>query len=312
MKTKVLISVLAATLMMSSSVVAGPKNKNGDPGNIWDVLPDELRGDHYTLNIHGKKTDFNKQDCIVEPDPYTGEYSNNIFIPSEKTEAAIQILMESGNAKGKWASENNVYGVRDSCTAEFDGNEARLVLPANQDGYFVTARVLAKPTDDPSLTINNGQLKWVQDEAGNDLLVLGLVTETGFETPEVTMTRTSGKVKAVDISGVFRWSGDVCYFDTTNYCYNDLDEYVCANETLCCIDNEPDGIYDDCVDASTDDGGITYYCGVGFEAYSLVNVGCYSHEQEWVFNIADYVGAMWDAYPEGGFKLANIRFYPIK
>lgn len=311
MKTKLLISVLASILMMASSVVAGPKNKSGDPGNIWDVLPDELTGDHYTLNIHGKKTDFNKQDCIVEPDPYTGEYSNNIFIPSEKTEAAIQILMESGNAKGKWASENNVYGVRDSCTAEFDGNEARLVLPANQKGYFVTARVLGKPTDDPSLTINNGQLKWVKDEAGNDLLVLGLVDETGFETPEVTMTRTSGKVKAVDISGLFRWSGDVCYFDTTNYCYDGL-TYVCADETLCCIDYEPDGIYDNCVDASTDDGGITYYCGVGFEDYSLVNVGCYYHEQEWVFNIADYVGVMWDAYPEGGFKLANIRFYPIK
>ena len=310
MKTKVLISVLAAILMMAGSVVAGPKNKSGGPGNIWDVLPDELRGDHYTLNIHGKKTNFNKQDCIVEPDPYTGEYSNNIFIPSEKTDAAIQILMESGNAKGKWASENNVYGVRDSCTAEFDGDEARLVLPANKKGYFVTARVLAKPTDDPSLTIENGQLIWVKDEAGNDLLVLGLVDETGFETPEVKLTRTNGKVKAVDISGLFRWSGDVCYFDTIDYCYDEQDQYVCVDDTRCCIDYEPtDGIYDDCVDSLTDDGGLTFYCGTG---YSLENVGCNEYTQEWVFNIGDYVGAMWDAYPEGGFKLVNIRFYPKK
>ena len=61
MKTKLLISVLASILMMASSVVAGPKNKSGDPGNICDVLPDELTGDHYTLNIHGKKTNFNKK-----------------------------------------------------------------------------------------------------------------------------------------------------------------------------------------------------------------------------------------------------------
>jgi hypothetical protein len=310
MKNKLLITVLAAILMMAESVVAGPKNNGGEPGNIWEVLPDELTGDHYTLNIHGKKTAFNKQDCIVEPDPYTGAYSNNIFIPSEKTDAAIQILMESGNAKGKWASENNVYGVRDSCTAEFDGDAARLVLPANKKGYFVTARVLAKPTDDPSLTINNGQLLWVKDEAGNDLWVLGLVNETGFETPDVTLTRTSGKVKAVDISGLFRWSGNVCYFDTTDYCYDEQDQYVCVDETLCCIDNEPDGIYDDCLDASTDDGGLTFYCDDG--AYSLVSVGCNEYTQEWVFNIGDYVGAMWDAYPDGGFKLVNIRFYPKK
>ena len=136
MKKKTLITLLAAILMMGGSAVAGPKNNSGEPGNIWEVLPDELRGDHYTLNIHGKKTSFNKQDCIVEPDPNTGEYSNNIFIPSEKTDAAIQIIMESGNAKGKWASENNLYGVRDSCTAEFDGDAARLVLPANKNGYF--------------------------------------------------------------------------------------------------------------------------------------------------------------------------------
>jgi hypothetical protein len=307
MTNKRLLTVLASILMIAGSATAEAKNNGGEPGNIWDVLPDELTGDHYTLNIHGKKTNFNKQDCIVEPDPDTGEYSNNIFIPSEKTDAAIQILMESGNAKGKWASENNVYGVRDSCTAEFDGDAARLVLPANKKGYFVTARVLAKPTDDPSLTIENGQLIWVKDEAGNNLLVLGLVDETGFETPEVKLTRTSGKVKAVDISGLFRWSGDVCYFDTTDYCYED-DQYVCVDDTRCCIDYEPDGIYDDCEDALTDDVGL--YCGK--DDYSLVSVGCNEYTQEWVFNIGDYVGAMWDAYPEGGFKLVNIRFYPKK
>jgi hypothetical protein len=144
---------------------------------------------------------------------------------------------------------------------------------------------------------------FVEDELGNDLLVLGLVTpkEGGWKTPLVELTRTKGKVAAVDITGLFLWSGSVCYFDETNYC---TEEDPCDEERqFCCIDEDGDGIYDDCkeaVESECDDG------------YTLVTLKCQEYVEKWVFNIGDYVGVEWDMYADGNFKLANIRFYPVK
>ena len=281
-----------------------------DTGHIWEVLKKQgLQGEHFTLNIHGKKSDFNKQDCTVVKDPITGEYSNNIFVPSYSDHAVKnQIIMMSGNSKGKWASTGDTtYGVRDSCTATFDGDAAELVIPPNNNGYFVVARVLGKPTDNPELTLE-GSLLWVQDESGNDLLVLGLVTDNGFATPTTTLTRTKGNVKAVDITGLFEWSGSVCYFNTTNYCYDSLGVYICTNKNICCRDTSGDGTIDECVDPVIDEFG-NEYCGAGYLLYA---VGCHDYVKEWVFNIGDFVGYMWETFSDGNFKLANIRFYPVK
>lgn len=284
---------------------------NNSSGSVWaDLQAKGLQGEHFTLNIHGKKDTFNKSDCTVEPDPITGEYSNNIFIPSNSDSAVKnQIIMTSGNAKGKWATGGDTtYGVRDGCTAPFDGDAAELTLPPNDKGYYVVARVLGKPTNNPEISLE-GDLVFVEDETGNDLLVLGLVTDDGFETPTQTLSRTKGKVKAVDITGLFEWSGSVCYFDTTNYCYNDFDEYTCTDRSTCCTDTNLDGVYDECVDPLLDDEGVEY-CASGDA--SLLTVGCQDYLNEWVFNIGDFVGYMWDAYTGGDFKLVNIRFYAVK
>jgi len=288
---------------LAAGGVKPDKVNNND--HVWDVLQRQgLQGDHYTLNIHGKKDSFNKQDCNA----IDSEYGNNIFIPSNSPESNNQILMLSGNAKGKWASEAvTTFGVRDSCVAAFDGDAAELVIPPNDQGYFVVARVLGKPTNDPELTLG-GDLVFVQDELGNDLLVLGMVTDNGFQTPTTTLTRTKGKVKAVDITGLFEWNGQVCYFDGTNYCYDEFGSYTCSAETLCCQDTGGDGIFDTCTDPMLDIDGLEY-CADG---YSLMDVACQEYVNEWVFNIGDLVGYMWDEYSDGDFKLANIRFYPIK
>jgi len=65
---------------------------------------------------------------------------------------------------------------------------------------------------------------------GNELIVLGLVTETGFAEPFMDLTREKGNVKQVNITPLFEWTGSVCYFDPTNYCYNELDEYICSDK----------------------------------------------------------------------------------
>jgi|SRR3989344_1685503 len=278
--------------------------------SIWEDLKRKgLQGEHYTLNIHGKKSDFNKQDCTVIQDPITGEYSNNIFVPSYSASSLVknQIIMSSGNAKGKFAATAPVYGVRDACTAAFDGDAAEMVIPPNEKGYYVTARVLGKPTDNPQLALE-GSLVWVQDENGNDLLVLGLVTDSGFQTPSTILTRTKGKVKAVDITGLFEWNGSVCYLSPQNYCYDETGAYACTDRNICCQDTDGNGTYDSCTDPSLAIDG-TEYCPSGFQ---LLTVGCRDYTNEWVFNIGDFVGYMWETYTDGNFKLANIRFYPVR
>lgn len=282
--------------------------KASDPGKIWETLQSKgLQGTHYTLNIHGKDSTFNKQDCAVTPDPVTGQYSNNIFVPSNSDSSVNnQIIITSGNAKGKYASTSPIYGVRDACTAPFDGTAASLVLPPNEKGYYVVARVLGKPTNNPEIALE-GDLMWVQDESGNDLLVLGLVTDSGFATPTTTLARTKGNVKAVDITGLFEWSGSVCYFNPTNYCYDALGQFICTTQNICCQDTNADGILDTCVAPLLDSSGAEY-CDTG---YALMTMSCRDYTNEWVFNIGDFVGYMWEAYTNGDFKLVNIRFYPV-
>ena len=305
--TFVILSVVLILGAAKSSIAGKPQGENNS-GSVWEVLQAEgLSGEHHTLNIHGKKSGFNKQDCTAEPDPITGEYGNNIFMPSNSGETLNQILIVSGKGKGSKKDLISAYGVRDTCTNEFDGDAAEVILPPNDKGYFVVARVLGRPIDDPTLTLDGGELMFVEDESGNDLLVLGLVTPTngGWQTPSVELTRTKGKVIAVDITGLFLWSGSVCYFDTTNYC---PEAGSCTDNKFCCIDNDSDGYYDDCYEATQFEIDNISCDG----EYDLMTLGCQDYVEKWVFNIGDFVGAMWGMYADGNFKLANIRFYPVK
>ena len=283
--------VLSVVLILgpAKSGIAGKHKGEDNSGSVWEVLQAEgLTGDHYTLNIHG-------------------EYGNNIFMPSNSEGTSNQILIVSGKGKGSKKDMISAYGVRDTCTNEFDGDAAEVVLPPNDKGYFVVARVLGKPTDNPYLGFKEGALMFVEDEFGNDLLVLGLVTNGFWKTPHVELTRTKGKTTAVDITGLFLWSGSVCYFDPANYCTvaDPCDE----TKELCCTDNDSDGYYEDCTDPVSDALGNLSCADAG---YVLMTLGCQNYVDKWVFNIGDYVGAEWETYAGGNFKLANIRFYPVK
>ena len=248
-------------------------------------------GEHYTLNIHGKKLDFQ---C---PEPQFDEngalvYGGSIFIPEDGQ--GIQILMESGSAKGKKAATLTEFGVKDRCTADFDGDAAVLQLPPNDEGYRVYGRPLAKPTDEPSLTVTP-ELLAAEDEFGNNLVFLGLVTDNGFESASGTFTRKKGKSKALDITGLFEWSGDVCYFSAS------LCEPIeaCTQNMLCCTDADLDGVYESC------EPPVDGVCLTG----TPTDTFCKSFAAEWVFSIADFVRYLWGA-ENSGLKLLQVRFYP--
>jgi hypothetical protein len=275
---KTLFYILIAAVLVCITAMPALATKPGQ-----EVNPNGFpSGEHYNLNIIGKKLNFN---C---PSQEYDEYGNVVFVPEDGV--GIQVLMQSG--KGKKAAAITKLQVTDPCTADFDGDAAVLQLPKNENGYRVYARALAKPTDNPDMTITP-ELYAVYDENGNELIYLGLVTDNGFETPYASFTRKKGKSKATDITGLFEWTGDVCYF-------NDLYGYT-YTDTKCCTYDNVTGLYTDCTDPNPDTG----LCDVGLPT----TVYCNEYVDEWVFNIGDFVEYLWDI-DNNGVKLLQVRFYP--
>jgi hypothetical protein len=284
------VRVLTSTAVTAITCVLAVPASAVKPGE--EVNPNGFpSGDHYTLNIHGKKLDFQCPESTLDENGET-VYGNSLFIPEDGQ--GIQILMESGSSKGKKAELFVDFGVVDPCSADFDGDAAVVQLPANDAGYRVYGRPLAKPTDEPSLSVIP-ELVTVEDELGNDLIFLGLVTDNGFETASEVFTRRKGKSKAVDITGLFEWTGDVCYFD--NALCDPISE--CTQNTLCCTDADLDGVYEVC------EPQVDGMCVVG----TPTEVLCKSFTAEWVFSIGDFVRYLWDS-ENAGLKLLQVRFYP--
>jgi hypothetical protein len=186
----------------------------------------------------------------------------------------------------------------------FDGDGAILQLPPGE--YDVYARALAKPTDNPIMTVSP-ELVAAEDEYGSDLVYLGVLTETGYQTLSETFTRNKGKSTAIPITGLFNWTGSVCYFDMP-------EGYTGDQTTHCCYDYQSDGILDYCCfnENETDiyeegecsgdlDGFIEGDC-------TEIATYCYEYTDEWVFNIADFVNYLWNA-ENNGLKLLQVRFY---
>jgi len=271
----------AALVLWAGSSLAANVNPNGFPS-----------GEHFNLNINGKKDAFSCPD--VELDEFGNPvYGNVVYVP--ETGEGIKIYMESG--KGKKAAAVSELQVTDPCSG-FDGDGAVLKLPKNEAGYRVYARALAKPTDNPDITISP-ELVAVEDESGNDLVYLGLVTDNGFETPTVSFSRKKGKSKAVDISGLFAWSGSVCYFSEPDGGYQ-------STLDLCCLDADFDGVWEECVEPAVDP--LTDLAGCG-EGYATMTAFCSEYTDEWVFNVGDFVTYLWNA-SNNGVKLLQVRFYP--
>ena len=246
-------------------------------------------GEHYNLNILGKKDGYaceQKYDELGNP-----VYGNVVFVPENGSN--IRILMQSG--AGKRAAEIPTLQVVDPCTDSMDGDPAVVQIPKNDRGYRVYARALAKPTNNPWMQITP-ELVAVEDEFGNDLVYLGLVTSNGFETPTGDFIRKKGQSIAQDITGMFEWSGSVCYF-SSSFCTDSS----CTTTSLCCTPGAIAGTYDSCV-PNVD------FCSLGTVE---VTAFCKTYTDEWVFNIGDFVTYLW-GIDNNGVKNLQVRFYPVQ
>ena len=90
---------------------------------------------------------------------------------------------------------------------------------------------------------------------------------------------------------MFEWSGLVCSVPT---------DLTLADTTLCC---------------GTDDAGNYVNCSLPVEGVCPVDTvevlaTCTEYTDEWVFNIADFVGYLWDLDTTGAYTV-QVRFYPI-
>lgn len=358
--TTSLVSVLLVVTLVFGIATAAMAGKPQDVIEKSNGFPS---GPHYNLNIIAKWCDFS---CPPAPEVYWLEvvednnedgdlnqlvevcddldlcketnkpiYGGVVFIPREPCDEApiwddITILMESGTKGPKRKADTNtmVLQVTDWCTERFDGNSARVQLPADPDGYAVYARITGKPGEDETdHTINiSPSLSYVEDEAGNDLILLGFVRgDQVFNSEGMELKRTNdsksgkGVRKATNITPLFHWTGEVCYIDYEDYCQ---DGDGCIPESFCCVDmdNSQDGVYEHCDLLDNVGTGDPLSCPSEYcvevdgqtlcYPYVTVETWCKQYTDRWIFNIADFVGYLWDITSNGAYHI-QVRFYPL-
>jgi hypothetical protein len=354
MRKLIMSSLLLCSMMffVAGSAFAVKPGAEGDPPVNPNGFP---AGEHYNLNIHGKKSDFN---C---PDPFVGfcggvdhtgdfgtcelidgvetwKYSNSLFIPEGTIDNPVDditILMETGKSGGKGKKNNALVPdslvVKDPCS--FGANDPAVYqLPPAKNGYWVFWRALAKPghpgdpESDPYLTISDFGVNFFEDGDGNKLYYAGTVGPNSVSSTTngtTIITRKKGQSRAVNITSLFTFTGDICYIEPTD-CpgYVDPDNPGdCFTTFLCCADLDFDGAYDVCelredsnldevvddldvcIDRDVDDNGT-------IDILEEVTGTCKTYTDEPIFNLADFMQFFMDVDNQG-LKLLQMRFYPI-
>ena len=270
----VVISVLiVVTLILGASVAMAAKpQKSGSGKDVIALSNGFPSGPHETLNIHGKKADYQCVECV----PIPGEVQCNVVNIPEYTTENVAISYVSGR-KVK-IDELTVF---DSC-AGFDnpGQEdgAEVWLPYEPEGYWVFARTLGKPAKgDPNDPLYEPRQIIFQNDENSPIAYslfgevtnpdevplvfpLGVITKDGAykvmstnELGEYLLVRFDsepagkgrGKNVGKDITDMLMWSGSVFHGSLDlngDGAVNELDvEYACWSD----YDYDEDGIIED-------------------------------------------------------------------
>ena len=306
MKKVIIASFLAIAML---ALMVGPATAK-KPDIVVQHSNGFPSGPHYNLNIIGKNAEFDFELECAPPAPE--DPMNVIYVPENTTGQAIKILMESGKGGPKSAPGSLIFEVTDWCTGFEERDEAKIRLPADPLGYHVYARAVGKPPKEEGevreIYFYEPELRSVQDEYGNDLWYLGLVTSNGFALPQdpmLTISRTKGKSKAIEITGLFMWSGTICFLAQCDGCE---ETHFCC-QPPCECDTPPcdpkDCEYQECYQKPESEA-----CA---EGYDQVTTYCKTYGEEdpvWVFNIAEFVDYLWNM-DNNGVKVLQVRFYPI-
>lgn len=324
MNTKIILAASLSVVFAISMIFAGAimaeaakPQENGSGKDVIALSNGFPSGPHQNLNVHGKKITWTG-DCTPG--------GKSINIPEYTDGLGDQTIQFASNSK---SSQTELTAI-DPCTELFDGSPSKVQLPYQSDGYYVFARSAAKPNNDsgdPSKIMvtpngvleacnqnaledpdnNFGDLTSCYDANGDlvETIVLGLVTNDGVYKVDNEQfvrydTATSGKgiKKAVDITGLFEWTGAVCS--------DSLD--IDGDRELTSADF---GTTDEAIDAVYGDG-IAPLTAEEFIAFLMAehDADCEFFEEEWVFNVADLV-VQSQKVNNDGTKLWQVRFYPV-
>jgi hypothetical protein len=267
--------VVSLAVGLSTAMAAKPQKaiemSNGMPS-----------GDHETLNIHGKKADYQCVECVPCATCDPPVQCNVVNIPEYTSEVSVPVTITYVSGRKVKIDELTVF---DSCAgfdtvAQEDG--AEVWLPYEAEGYWVFARALGKPAkgnpNDPAYTPR--QIIFQNAESDNPMayslfgdvtepgdiplmMPLGLITKNGtykmVSTEDMLVRFDSepegkgrGNNQGKDITDMFMWSGWVFQpiLDLNgDGAVNELDvEYACWSS----FDTNADGI----IDAAERSGGL--------------------------------------------------------
>lgn len=316
MKRMAIIAGLALFFaILVSGIPMASAEKPADHGKPPDVIAKSNgypSGPHDNLNAHGKDPAiFSCQDELPG--------GKSIFI-DEDGDSTIQYVTN------KKSNVTDLIAL-DPCAESFgpDFDPAKVMLPYEELGFYVFARVRGKPNNGnpagessvylfPNLVVEacndtnpeNPDFPDYTECPDDPLLALGLIrfrevydaTPEGFVRFDSASTKGKGHAKAVDITRLFKWSGWVC--DASLVDINEdgiLDAYVPGDYDLDTLIDPGDG--------SVDSDDVIIWLGLN------PLVGCTEYDDEWILNIADLVVTE-QPIVNDGVKLLKIRFYPVE
>jgi hypothetical protein len=269
-----IVMIVALTFGVSTAMAAKPQ-KSGADKDVIALSNGFPSGPHETLNIHGKKADYQCVECVPCATCDPPVQCNVVNIPEYTSEVSVPVTITYVSGRKVKIDELTVF---DSC-AGFDEEPqedgAEVWLPYEANGYWVFARALGKPAkgdpNDPAyvprrIIFQNAEsdnpmaytLFGDVTEPGDIPLMmpLGLITNNGaykmVSTEDMLVRFDSepegkgrGKNQGKDITDMFMWSGWVFQpiLDLNgDGAVNELDvEYACWSA----YDFDGDGIIED-------------------------------------------------------------------
>jgi hypothetical protein len=337
------ILIVTASVMIVAILAIGVSTANaGKSPKVIYYSNGFPSGDHFNLNIHGKKIDYV---C----DPTAG--GNSIFIPlysggdeQNGYDASIEYLTNRKSSVSELTVLDNCSGFENVVNdpSQDEPDPAKVQIPYEAQGYYVFGRILGKPKNGKPCIGDSCPSKIILypnivRQACNDSevigdppfgeytdcegeLALGVIVgenlylpdpaEEAFERFDPGATKGKGKSKATDITRLFTYEGWV------------VDEILDTEAPFGIIDinDVPSGDYDGDVntsdnqdynnDGSIDEDDVEAWL-TDLSAQDPPMAWYFSHEDEkWILNIADLVVTE-QGLVNDGTKLLQLRFYPF-